>query len=89
MATTTQVIRSEEFPDLADEGFFPRLSDTKLAFLAKRGQRRTIEAGEVLYEHGERDAPFFVLERGLVEFIDRKPGKDIVVAAGGRRHVHR
>jgi thioredoxin reductase (NADPH) len=80
VATTTQVIRSEEFPDLADEGFFPRLSDTKLAFLAKRGQRRTIEAGEVLYEHGERDAPFFVLERGLVEFIDRKPGKDVIVA---------
>jgi thioredoxin reductase (NADPH) len=74
------MIRSEEFPDLADETFFPRLSDTKLAFLAKRGQRRTIEAGEVLYEHAVRDAPFFVLERGLVEFIDRKPGKDVYVA---------
>ena len=77
---TTQVIRSEEFPDPADEVFYPRLSDTKLAWLAKRGRRRTIEPGEVLYEHGERDAPFFVIERGLVEFIDRKPGKDVYVA---------
>ena len=77
---TTQVIRSEEFPDLADAGLFPRLSDTKLAWLGKRGRRRTIAPGEVLYEHGERDAPFFVLERGLVEFIDRKPGKDVYVA---------
>ena len=39
-----------------------------------------MEAGDVLYEHGERDAPFFVIERGLVEFIDRKPGKDVYVA---------
>ena len=77
---TTQMIRSEELPDLTDEVFFPRLSDTKLAWLAKRGQRRTFGPGDVLYEHGERDAPFFVLERGLVEFIDRKPGKDVYVA---------
>ncbi|MFZ0384926.1 MAG: FAD-dependent oxidoreductase [Solirubrobacteraceae bacterium] len=77
---TTEVIRSEEFPDPADEVFYPRLSDNKLAWLAKRGRRRTIEPGEVLYEHGERDTPFFVIERGLVEFIDRKPGKDVYVA---------
>jgi thioredoxin reductase (NADPH) len=77
---TTQVIRSEEFPDLADEGFFPRLSDAKLAWLAKHGQRRTAEVGEVLYEHAVREAPFFVIERGLVEFIDRKPGKNVIVA---------
>ena len=77
---TTQVIRSEEFPDPADEVFFPRLSDTKLAWLAKRGRRRTVEPGEVLYEHAVRDAPFFVIERELVDFIDRKPGKDVYVA---------
>src|SRR6204780_3299489 len=78
--TTSQVIRSEQFPDLADEVFFPRLSDGQLAWLARRGRRRTIAAGEVLYEHAVRDAPFFVVERGLVEFIDRKPGKDVYIA---------
>ena len=72
---TTQVVRSERFPDLADEVLFPRLSDAKLEWLAKRGTRRRFEPGEVLYEHAERDAPFYVIERGLVEFIDRKPGK--------------
>src|SRR6201985_1428779 len=82
---TTQVIRSQQFPDLADEVFFPRLSDAKLAWLGKRGRRRTIAAGEVLYEHGVRDAPFFVIERGLVEFIDRKPGKDIYIAQADSR----
>src|ERR1700735_3926999 len=77
---TTQVFRSEEFPDLADEVLFPRLSDAKLAWLGKHGQRRTAEVGEVLYEHAVREAPFFVIERGLVEFIDRKPGKNVIVA---------
>lgn len=85
---TTEVIRSQEFPDLADEVLFPRLSDAKLAWLSKRGRRRTVAAGEVLYEHAVRDAPFFVIERGLVEFIDRKPGKDVYIAqADGRTFI--
>jgi thioredoxin reductase (NADPH) len=42
----------------------------------------------VLYEHASRDAPFYVIERGLVEFIDRKPGKDVYVAqADGRTFI--
>src|ERR1700761_7287238 len=82
---TSQMMRSEEFPDLADEVLFPRLSDGKLAWLGKRGRRRTVAPGEVLYEHGVRDAPFFVIERGLVEFIDRKPGKDVYVAQADSR----
>src|ERR1700760_4890894 len=80
-----QVIRSEEFPDLADQVLFPRLSDAKLAWLGKRGRRWTVAPGDVLYEHGVRDAPFFVIERGLVEFIDRKPGKDIYIAQADSR----
>ena len=85
---TTEVMRGQEFPDLADEVLFPRLSDAKLAWLSKRGRRRTVAAGEVLYEHAVRDAPFFVIERGLVEFIDRKPGKDVYIAqADGRTFI--
>jgi thioredoxin reductase (NADPH) len=77
---TTQVVRSERFPDLEDEVLFPRLSEGKLKWLAKRGERRAFEPGEVLYEHAVRDAPFYVIEQGRVEFIDRKPGKDVYVA---------
>jgi thioredoxin reductase (NADPH) len=85
---TTQVIRKERFPDLNDEVLFPRLSDGKLAWLAKQGERRTFQPGEVLYEHAVRDAPFYVIERGLVEFIDRKPGKDVYIAqADGRTFI--
>jgi thioredoxin reductase (NADPH) len=85
---TTQVVRSDRFPDLADEVLFPRLSDAKLAWFAERGVRKTFEPGEVLYEHAVRDAPFYVIERGLVEFVDRKPGKDVYVArADGRTFI--
>jgi thioredoxin reductase (NADPH) len=82
---TTQVMRSERFPDLGDEVLFPRLSDGKLEWLAKRGERRTFQPGDVLYEHAVRDAPFYVIERGLVEFIDRKPGKDVYVGQADSR----
>src|SRR4051794_2314648 len=76
----TRAVRSERFPDLADEVIFPRLSPAKLEWLAKRGERRVFQPTEVLYEHAVRDAPFYVVERGLVEFVDRKPGKDVTVA---------
>jgi thioredoxin reductase (NADPH) len=82
---TTQVVRSDRFPDLSDEVLFPRLSDGKLHWLAKRGRSRSFEPGDVLYEHGERDAPFYVIERGLVEFVDRKPGKDVYIANADSR----
>ena len=35
----------------------------------------------MLYEHAVRDAPFFILLSGRVEFVDRKPGKDVHVSA--------
>ncbi|MDX6535964.1 MAG: thioredoxin reductase [Gaiellales bacterium] len=80
MATARTIIRKEPFPDLADRELFPLVPPEKLEWLAQKGERRSFEAGDVLYEHAVRDAPFFVIERGLVEFIDRKPGKDVHIA---------
>jgi thioredoxin reductase (NADPH) len=78
---TTRVLRTENFPDLADEVLYPRLSDAKLAWLRERGgELKSFAPGEVLYEHAVREAPFFVIERGLVEFVDRKPGKEVHIA---------
>src|ERR1700761_2522986 len=78
-----KVVRLEPFPSLDDEVMFPRLSEQKLQWLEKKrgGERQRFEDGDVLYEHGVRDAPFFVLLTGRVEFVDRKPGKDVHVAA--------
>ncbi|HEX4519861.1 MAG TPA: FAD-dependent oxidoreductase [Gaiellaceae bacterium] len=83
--STTEVVRSERFPDLDDEVLFPRLSDAKLEWFGERGERRSFEPGEVLYEHAVRDAPFYILVSGLVEFIDRKPGKDVYIGQADSR----
>ena len=77
---TIEVVRSADFPDLGNEELFPRLSDAKLEWLGKRGRRRKLQPGDVLYEHAVRDAGLFVIERGLVELVDRKPGKEVHIA---------
>jgi thioredoxin reductase (NADPH) len=78
--TTPIQIRTESFPDLGDELMFPRMSAKKLERLAELGTRRSFAAGETLYEQGQPDAPFLVIERGRVRVLDRKPGKDVWVA---------
>jgi thioredoxin reductase (NADPH) len=78
-STATQ-IRAEGFPDLGDDVMYPRISAEKLERLAERGTRRSFAVGETLYEQGQRDAPFLVIERGRVRVFDRKPGKDIWIA---------
>ena len=78
MATTR--IRAERFPDLADEFLYPRVPAHKMAWLAEKGERRAFAPGEVLYEQGLRDAPFFIVESGRVDLIDRRPGKEIWIA---------
>jgi thioredoxin reductase (NADPH) len=78
--TTPAQIRAERFPDLADEVMYPRLSAKKLARLAELGTRRSFAPGETLYEQGQREAPFLIVERGRVRVFDRKPGKDVWVA---------
>jgi thioredoxin reductase (NADPH) len=76
-----KVIRRDDFPDLSDETIYPRLSERKLEWLRERGGgTRSFEPGEVLYEHAVRESPFFVIESGRVEFVDRKPGKDVHIA---------
>ena len=69
-------MKAEVFPDLSDEILFPRLSDAKLERLAQIGERRTFQEGDLLFEQGVRNAPFFVIENGLVDFLDRRPDED-------------
>ena len=55
---------------------------------ASAGLRRTVQPGDVLYEHAVREAPLFVIESGLVELVDRKPGKEVHIAqVDGRTFV--
>ena len=77
---TPREIRAEHFPDLDDEVMYPRLSEAKIEKFATLGTRRTFAPGETLYEQGQRDAPFLVIERGRVRVLDRKPGKVVWIA---------
>ncbi len=78
-------VLAKPFPDLDDEVMYPRLSEAKLERLAERGERRRYAPSDVLYEQGVRDAPFFVIERGLVRFIDHRPGLDVLIAKADAR----
>ncbi|MGD9570878.1 MAG: FAD-dependent oxidoreductase [Thermoleophilia bacterium] len=73
-------MRREPFPDLADPVMYPRLSGEKIDWLAGVGARRSFAPGEILYEQGLRDQPFYVIERGRVEFLDLMPGKEYTIA---------
>jgi thioredoxin reductase (NADPH) len=77
---TTTRIKAEQFPDLDDPVLYPRLPAHKMEWLAHKGARRSFAEGEVLYEAGVRDAPFYVIESGRVDLIDRKPGKEVWIA---------
>ena len=77
---TVPRIRALRFPDLADEVMYPRLPEHKLAWLAEEGERRSFAPGEVLYAQGQPEAPFFVIESGRVDIIDRHPGKEVWIA---------
>ena len=78
MATTR--LRADPFPDLDDPVMYPRLAPHKLEWMAKKGARKSFDEGDVLYAQGQRDAPFYVVESGRVNFYDRKPGKEVWIA---------
>jgi hypothetical protein len=48
----------QETPDVS--GAFPRLSDAQIDALSARGERRAVEAGDVLFREGDATCDFFV-----------------------------
>jgi thioredoxin reductase (NADPH) len=51
------------------EKIFPKLTPAQLSRIAARGHIRSMEGGEVLYEQGDRAAPFFVVVSGELEVV--------------------
>jgi len=75
-----------ETPDL--HGAFPRLTDEQIETLGAGGERRPVQAGEVLYTQGERTSEFFVILSGKVA-VAEGTGDDakIVRVHGPRRFL--
>ena len=59
---------------------FPQLPEHKIEWLRKKGELKTFEPDDVLYSQGQRDAPFYVLLEGRVDFLIHKPGKEMWIA---------
>jgi thioredoxin reductase (NADPH) len=51
------------------EQIFPKLTPAQIRRIAARGHMRAMERGEVLYEQGDRAAPFFVVVSGELEVV--------------------
>jgi thioredoxin reductase (NADPH) len=51
------------------EQIFPKLTPTQIRRITARGHMRAIQRGEVLYEQGVTDVPFFVVVSGELEIV--------------------
>ena len=62
---------------------FPKLTPAQLRRIAAHGHRRASQRGEVLYEQGERDVPFFVVISGELEIVQPSGASETIVTVVG------
>lgn len=66
----------EAFLDPDDPTLFPRLTAAHIEQLEQRAEKLSLSPGEVVFEQGQRDTPFFVVLSGAIDVIDRQPDGD-------------
>jgi thioredoxin reductase (NADPH) len=64
------------FLDPDDPTLFPRLTAAQIEQLAERAETLSLSPGDVLFEQGQRDTPFYVVLSGAIDIIDRQPDGD-------------
>jgi thioredoxin reductase (NADPH) len=64
------------FLDPDDPTLFPRLTAAQIEQLSERAETLSLSPGEVLFEQGQRDTPFYVVLTGAIDIIDRQPDGD-------------
>ncbi|MEM9295635.1 MAG: cyclic nucleotide-binding domain-containing protein, partial [Planctomycetota bacterium] len=70
--------------DVQDEMIFPVLPEGVMRAISERAVCRAFGPGELLFEQGVRNAPFYVVEEGRVVFFDRNRAEaDVYFAAAG------
>jgi thioredoxin reductase (NADPH) len=60
----------EDFLDPDDPAMFPRLTPSQVEYLGEIGTQLTFARGEVVFEHGQRETPLYVVQSGAVDIID-------------------
>ena len=53
---------------------FPHLTPAQLSRVAALGQRRSVPAGEILFEQGDQDNQFMVVVSGAIEVVQPVDG---------------
>jgi thioredoxin reductase (NADPH) len=66
----------EDFLDPDDPLLFPRLTPEQVEYLAGIGTQMSFARGEVVFEHGQRETPLYVVQSGAVDIIDQAPEGD-------------
>jgi thioredoxin reductase (NADPH) len=65
--------RVDDFLDPDDPTLFPRLTEAQTGQLAAVADHRLLAPAEVLFEQGQRETPFFVVQAGAVDIFDQRP----------------
>ena len=65
------------------EQMFPRLTDAQLSRISGIGQRRSVRAGEVLFEPGDQNTDFFVVISGGIEVVRPVAGREEPITVVG------
>src|SRR5947209_10163603 len=73
----------EEPPDR--QGAFPRLEEAQQARLRERGEMRSVESGEVLFQEGDTGYDFYIVESGAVAIVQGYGEENRVIAVHGPR----
>jgi thioredoxin reductase (NADPH) len=66
----------EDFLDPDDPTLFPRLTPEQIDYLAEIGTQHTFARGDVVFEHGQRETPLYVVQSGAIDVIDHAPEGD-------------
>jgi thioredoxin reductase (NADPH) len=64
------------FLDPDDPTLFPRLTAAQIEQLAEHAETLSLSPGDVVFEQGQRDTPFYVVLSGAIDIIDRQPDGD-------------
>jgi CRP-like cAMP-binding protein len=76
MASDYAPIPVEDFLDPDDPTLFPRLTSEQIEYLAEIGSQLTFARGDVVFEHGQRETPLYVVQSGAIDVIDHAPEGD-------------
>ncbi len=66
----------EDFLDPDHPTLFPKLTQEQMEYLAEIGTQHTFARGDLVWEHGQRDTPLWVIQSGAVDVIDQAPEGD-------------